>query len=171
MDADFDYMAHAISDARRVLLASETEGLSWTAEESLVVVPGPFEHSTCFYYDLINDYCFSVSQEDFLTESDVIEFFPYVEEADRKEVASFVNFDIFELDLTYNATNVVDAVWVRKWLSRNPPQVKSRCCGRGFLDAQKKGVGRHSSTASMLSHRLAMSFAAQYNWTIEGFDV
>jgi hypothetical protein len=170
-EADFDYVSHAISDARRVLLASETEGLAWTSSESMLVVPCPFELSSCFYYDFINDHCFSVTQEDFLTEDDVINYFPYVEEADRKEVSSFVNFEVFKLDLAERATNTVDAVWVRKWISRNPPVVKSRCCGRGFLDSQKKGVGRHSSTASMLSHRLAMTFAAQNNWIIEGFDV
>ena len=124
-----------------------------------------------FYYDFRGDFCFSVTQEDYLTEEDIVKYFPYVEEADKKEVKSFVDFKIFQLDTSRNATNVVDAVWVRKWISRNPPQVKSRCCGRGFLDSQKKGVGRHSSTASMLSHRIGMSLAAQYDWDVEGFDV
>ena len=172
IEENFDYMQHAIADARRVLLASETENLSWSASEAFIVAEGPLSQPMCFYYDFIADQCFSVSQEDLLTEDDVINYFDYVEEADRKEIQSFVNFKIFKLDLSTNSTNTVDAVWVRKWLSRNPPEVKSRCCGRGFLDIQKKGVGRHSSTASMLSHRLAMTMAAQHpDWTIEGFDV
>ena len=172
IEENFDYMQHAIADARRVLLSSETENLSWSASEAFIVAEGPLSQPMCFYYDFIADQCFSVSQEDLLTEDDVINYFDYVEEADRKEIQSFVNFKIFKLDLSTNSTNTVDAVWVRKWLSRNPPEVKSRCCGRGFLDIQKKGVGRHSSTASMLSHRLAMTMAAQHpDWTIEGFDV
>ena len=113
-----------------------------------------------------------MTQEDLLDETDVFNYFTYVEEADRKEVESFVHFEVFELDRASNSFNTVDCVWVRKWISINPPQIKSRCCSRGFLDVQKKGVGRHSSTASMLSHRLAMSMAAQHpDWTVEAFDV
>ena len=168
----FDYMQHAIADAQRVLLAAECTGLPWTAKEALVCIEGPFTSGSCFYYDLFGDRCFSVTQEDLLTEADVANFFPQVEEADQKEVASFVHFEVFQLDRADNSFNTVDAVWVRKWVSRSPPLVKSRCCGRGFLDIQKKGVGRHSSTASMLSHRLAMTLAAQHpSWTVEAFDV
>ena len=36
---------------------------------------------------------------------------------------------------------------------------------------QRKSVDRHSSTASALSHRLAMTLGAQYHWSCMGFDV
>ena len=101
-------------------------------------IEGPFTSPSCFYYDLFGDHCFSVTQEDLLTEEDVANFFPQVEEADRKEVASFVHFEVFELDDASNSFNTVDAVWVRKWISRSPPLVKSRCCGRGFWTSRRK---------------------------------
>eukprot|EP00959_Pyramimonas_sp_CCMP1952_P066503 1388380-Pyramimonas_sp.AAC.2 len=66
------------------------------------------------------------------------------------------------MDKASNSANTIDAAWVRKWKTRSPPVVKSRMCGRGFMDVQKKGVHRHSQTASALSHRLAMTLGAQY---------
>ena len=129
MNEHFDYVQHAIADARRVLLAAESHDLAWSAKESLIVVEGPFTTPSCFYYDVFGDQSFSVTQEDLLDESDVVNFFSYVEEADRKEVESFVHFKVFELDSAKNSFNTVDCVWVRKWISRNPPQIKSRCCG------------------------------------------
>ena len=44
-------------------------------------------------------------------------------------------------------------------------------CGRGFMDSQRQGIHRHSSTASALSHRLAMTIGAQYDWDCETYDV
>ena len=41
-----------------------------------------------------------------------------VEIVDRTEIASFVSHDVFKLDLDSNATNIVDAAWVRKWENR-----------------------------------------------------
>ena len=112
-----------------------------------------------------------MTQEEFLAEEDVRDYFDLVEAADRKEVKSFVDHKVFALDLREHSSNTVDATWVRKWTGYDPPTIKSRCCGRGFLDRQKKGVDRHSSTASILSHRLAVSIAAQYGWALEAFDV
>ena len=95
-----------------------------------------------------------------------------VNTADRKEIASFVSHDVFKLDVAKNATNTVDAVWVRKWADRSKRLVKSRCCSRGFLDAQKLSVDKHSSTASLLSHKLGMSLLAQHpDWELEAFDI
>ena len=64
----------------------------------------------CFYHDVLTDECLSVTQKDLLTDSYVIEFLDLVDAVDHKEVASFV------LDLCSNSTNIVDSVWVRRWV-------------------------------------------------------
>ena len=101
----------------------------------------------------------------------VDQFWDSVEAADNLEIASFVTHEVFKLDLRSNARNKIDGTWVRRWKTRNPPVIKSRCCGRGFLDVQRKDVNRHSSTASIISHRLAITYTAINHWTMEGFDV
>ena len=123
------------------------------------------------WYDLARDECFSVTQEDLLTEQEVIDNWTEVEAADAREIASFVKDAVFAVDLAKNSINTVDGTWVRKWVSRTPVVIKSRCCGRGFLDIQKQHVDKHSSTTSVLSHRLGLTLAAQYYWVVEGFDV
>ena len=171
---DFDFMAHAAEDAGRVqswLTLTSSGNTAWTAQESFLVIPGPWHKETCFWYDILADECFSVTQEDFLTAADVITYWQYVEKGDRDEISSFVTHEVFTLDKASNSVNTIDAVWVRKWKTRSPPVVKSRMCGRGFMDVQKKGVHRHSSTASALSHRLAMTLGAQHMWDCEAFDV
>ena len=171
---DFDPMAHAAEDAGRVqswLTATTSGSAAWTAQESFLVIPGPWQKSTCFWYDILADECFSVTQEDSLTESDVVNYWQFVEKGDLEEIRSFVSHGVFSLDLASRSTNTIDAVWVRKWKTRHPPVVKSRMCGRGFMDVQRKGVHRHSSTASALSHRLAITLGAQYFWDCEAFDV
>ena len=133
-----------------------------------MVIPGPWSKCQCFYSDLRSSECFSVTQEDLLTEDDVIRFFDLVEKADHKEVSSFLEHQCFDLDLSHNSSNTVDAIWVRRWVGDT---IKSRCCGRGFLDVQRQEIDRHSSTASILSHRLGMCLAAQYNWSACALDV
>ena len=127
-------MSHAIHDARRVLLDTYSV-LPWTKEdaECLFTIPGPWNESRCFYDDFRSDTCFSVTRDEILTEADVAKYFHLVEAADRKEVASFVEHKVFELDASFNSINNVDAVWVCKWVSRNPPIVKSQMCGEGSL--------------------------------------
>ena len=95
-------------------------------------------------------------QSDLMTPQEVYDNMDVVDTADRKEIASFVSHDVFKLDVAKNATNTVDALWVRKWADRSKRLVKSRCCSRGFLDAQKLG----------------MSLLAQHpDWELEAFDI
>ena len=49
--------------------------------------------------------------------------------------------------------------------------IKSRLCGRGYLDRQKNDVMRHSSTASRLSQRLLCSLCVQYELELETWDI
>ena len=101
---------------------------------------------------------FPVSSDDILTPEEIVNNWPLVDKADRGDIASLVKHDVFNLDARQNpeANNVVDGVWVRRWKDRAKGVVRSRCCGRGFLDKQKENIDRHSSTASRLSHRLAV---------------
>ena len=96
-----------------------------------------------------------------------------VEDADRREIESFMEHGVFGLDPKRKAevNNIIDAAWVRRWKSRSESLSKSRLCGRGFLDRQKSHIDRHSSTASRLSHKLALSQAIQHNLSIEAFDI
>ena len=169
-----DHFHHAIEQAGYLSQCGnrESEGsLPWTRAEAHFVIPGSFNTSRGFFYDLHEDRCFSVSTDEILTPDDVAAHWPAVEQADYDEVASFAKHEVFEIDLRSNATNVVDGVWVRKWKDRSKGLVKSRCCGRGYLDKQKTVVDRHSSTASRLSHRIAVSIATQFDLTMECFDI
>ena len=136
--------------------------MPWNASEAMLAIDGPFNSKQCFYYDLNGDDCFSAAKQDLLSEQDIIENFAAVDKADRDEIKSFVTHKVFQLDVQSNSSNEVDAVWIRKWKTRNPPVIKSRMCGRGFLDSQKSKIDRHSSTASIMSHRLGLSVAAQH---------
>ena len=171
---DEEYFMHAIADAEQVLHFSqqaERGELPWTEEEAFAVLRGPVSRPMCFFYDIRDDQCFSVSSDDNLTPQEVIDNWDVVEAGDYEEAVSLYSHDVFELDKSVNATNVVDGIWVRKWKNREKRIVKSRCCGRGFLDRQKTTVSRHSSTASRLSHRLLCSLAMQFELTLESFDI
>ena len=97
-------------------------------------MPGPFNHSRCFWYDFKDDQCFSFSSDEVRTAADMFNNWSAVDAADRDDVASFAQHNLFEIDLRSNADNIVDGVWVRKWKDRAPGTVKSRCCGLGYLD-------------------------------------
>ena len=68
----------------------------------------------CFYYDLREDQRFSVSSNDLPTPQKVIDNWDAVEIGDYEEAVSLYSHDVFEVDLTSIATNVVDGIWVRK---------------------------------------------------------
>ena len=66
----------------------------------------------------------------------------------------------------------MDATWVRRWKNAaNGWIVKSRLCGRGFLDSQKGLIQRRSSTASRLSQRIAASLGVIEDMVMESWDV
>ncbi|CAK0865187.1 unnamed protein product [Prorocentrum cordatum] len=135
------------------------------------IYPGTKTKHFLLCLDLFDDECFSVSSDEILTPDDVIRHWPAVEAADRKEVSSFVQHGIFKLAPSSASDNTVDGTWVRKWADRSKGLVKSRCCGRGFLDRQKNSIDRHSSTASRLSHRMAVSLGVQHDLVIESLDI
>ena len=110
-----------------------------------------------------------------LSESDIINYWPVVEKADKAELDAFIQHKVFSCKhyTDMESGNVMDATWVRRWkLSDGQWIVKSRLCGRGFLDSQKSVIQRHSSTASRLSQRIALSLGMQEdNMIMESWDV
>ena len=91
---EYDYMAHAINDARELLRINNSlhnDELPWGSSDALIVNPGVSNVCSCFWFDIRTSECFSVTQEDFLTEADVRDYFDLVEAADRKEVKPFVD--------------------------------------------------------------------------------
>ena len=102
------------------------------------------------------------------------EHWPLVEEADYEEITAFVGFDCFQCTHINQAesNNIVDGTWVRKWKKvGNSWIIKSRLCGRGFLDHQRFDIQRHSSTASRLSQRMILSIGQQLGFEFESLDV
>ena len=90
----------------------------------------------------------------------------------REEVASFTAHYVFALEeMSAKVNDVVDGVWVRRWKDKAKGIIRSRCCGRGFLDRQKTTIDRHSSTASRLSHKLLCSLAMQLDMELEAWDI
>ena len=98
-----------------------------TPEEAWLVIPGPFRSSRCFFYDIGRDECFSVSSDEILTPTDIVNNWPAVEAADRLEVESFVAHNIGKLSRRADSDKTVDGVWVRKWRDRALGTVKRRC--------------------------------------------
>jgi hypothetical protein len=127
----------------------------------------------CFFVDLIDQECFGVTSDDILTPDEIWEFWPLVEEADKVEIKSFVVHKWFRLQPRnkFGTENRLDGIWVPRWKDRKKRLIKSRMCGRGYLDKQKHYIDRHSSTASRLSHRLAISQGILHNLKFETIDV
>jgi hypothetical protein len=167
-------MDHAIADAEQVLHSNTGDGhLPWTKHDAMFVIPGPFKESQCFYYNFREDECFSVTSDDILTDNDLWKYRVEVEAADRAEMQSFVDHNVFRLDFRRGeVNNIVDAIWIRRFKTVNGKRsIKSRLCGRGYLDKQKTKIDRHSSTASRLSHRIAVSQAIQHDLEMECIDI
>ncbi len=117
--------------------------------------------------DVMTGECLKVdSDTDTLTAEELREHEREVIEADRSEIASFLEHGIFKLQyLRYAEVNPMDCVWIRKWKWKNGKRIiKCRLCVRGFLDPQKTQLGRHSSTATRLSQRMVASHAMIYDW-------
>lgn len=171
LSGDESFTFHAIDDA--VPEAAPTHELPWTRDQAhpALVFEGPFTRPLCFYYDFAEDRCYSVSSDNLIAEHELPEHWAKIDEADREEAASFLKHKVFELDRRDFANNIVDGTWVRRWKDKDKGIIRSRCCGRGFLDRQKNNIDRHSSTASRLSHRLAVSLATTFHLEPEAFDI
>ena len=151
----------------------------WHKYDAHFVIAGDFKLSTCFYFSLVTFECFSVSSDDTLTIDDMRRYWHLVEAADCSELANFVSHGVFAAR-TYSSSlhsNIIDMTWVRKWKKSTDKSgkdvwtIKSRLCGRGFLDRQKSEVSKHSSTASRLSHRLLCSIGMQHSYNFELYDI
>ena len=167
---------HAIADAERVLHDYEQNEAGyqpWTSAEAMFVWPTVGKSEQCFYVGLIDQEIFSVTSDDILTPEDIIKHWDLIDAADREEIRSFVKHKVFHLQPlhNFNANNIVDAIWVRRWKDRSKLIIKCRLCGRGYLDKQKLAIDRHSSTASRLSHRLAISQSIIYELDVESIDI
>ena len=171
LSGDESFTWHAVDDA--VPEASPIGDLPWTRDQAhpALVIEGPFARPICFYYDFGEDRCYSVSTDNLIAEHEFPKHWPKIDAADREEAASFLKHRVFELDQRANASNIVDGTWVRRWKDKEKGIIRSRCCGRGFLDKQRSHIDRHSSTASRLSHRLAVSLATTFRLEPEAFDI
>lgn len=113
-----------------------------------------------------------------ISEADLTpDIWPEVDKADLAEIKQFVEESAFKKIHKSQITSemvVVDAIWVRK-NKRYPDgsiRIKSRLCARGFLDAQKSMLTTRSTTATRLSQRLLVSYAAQdEERDVESLDV
>ncbi len=71
-----------------------------------------FVNPELFYFHYGTGKVYSVSSSDNLTEEDLITYWDLVEEADRTEIQSFVDFKVFKA-VPYQSTqhtNIVDAI-------------------------------------------------------------
>ena len=138
-------------------------------------VQGPWKTRIDFDMNIFTGRCYRVDKEtDILNAKDMAANWAAVEAADRKELQSFITHDVFRLVKKSNLwTEALDAVWVRKRKKMPDGSVvfKSRLCIRGFLDPQRWYLPTRATTASRLSQRLLVSFAALFNWEVESLDV
>ena len=111
---------------------------------------------------------------------EIAEDFDEVQKADRAELIGFARHKLFKVQDTMYADsswNMVDAVWARRWKSVMNESgqmvwiVKSRLCGRGFLDNQKTIIQRLASTASRISQRLLISLCVIFQLMLETWDI
>ena len=158
--------------------ANQHQQTWWNAKQADVVVPGPWKTPTCFWFSITTGECYRVDETtDILTAHDLITHEQEVIAADRDEIHSFVKFRVFEVARRSKARfRPMSCVWVRRWKYKTINNiktrvVKSRLCVRGFLDPQKTGLSKHSSTASRISQRLALSITVNNNFALESWDI
>ena len=140
-----------------------------------LALPGPWKRKIHFAMSIQDGECYKVDkQTDDLTLEDAAKHWKLVEAADRKELESFNENEIFKLT-HYDSVDVdpIDAVWVRKWKRMQDGSliVKSRLCIRGFLDPQGALVPTRSSTASRFTQRLLLSLTVLFGFSLESWDV
>ena len=118
-------------------------------------------------------------------EKEIAQNWKVVETADKKDLQAFVTHKVFgvaavkhrkeQCDSSGKPYNEVDGTWIRKWkLTREKGKdvwiIKSRLCGRSFLDKQKWDVQKSSTTASRISQRLAVSLSQLEKLEMELWD-
>ena len=149
----------------------------WTRSEATAVIHGEVAEPRCFHYELHSGKAFGVTDALILTDKEIAMHFAKVDAADRKELEAFAKFKTCIARKAENLSNIIDCVWGRRWkqakLSDGATewQVKSRLCGRGFLDKQRFEVDKHSSTATRMSQRMALSIATQGEHDVQSWDI
>ena len=147
-----------------------SEHQPWKAEDSFLVIPGPWQQASCFYMELCSGECFRVDTEtDLLSAEDYINYEKEIIDGDHKEIKNFVKHSVFKVKNLHSATQrPMSCVWVRKWKIVNGKRIiKCRLCVRGFLDPQKSMLSKHSTTATRLSQKLIVSNAANNDFDME----
>ena len=176
---DHDHLAEAARTQGEVHFQFSNhheDELLFQAHQADVVIPCPGrEKSHAFFFCLRTGEEIYATADDILSEQDIYNHWRLVEEADYEEITAFVGFDCFKATHVSQADsdNVIDGTWVRKWKHTKDHGwfIKSRLCGRGFLDRQRFDVQRHSSTASRLSQRMILSIGQQMGLDFESLDV
>ena len=108
---------------------------------------------------------------DNLTAQDVKTHWPLVETAIRKEIKSFNDMKVFELQLRHKAQNVCTSRWVHKFkIIDGERTVKSRLTIRGFQDLSVS-EDNFAGTATRWGQRIIASVAVQKRWPIWVADV
>ena len=133
----------------------------WLRNEAHLVLEGPLSRDICFVIDLVAQEAFGVDEDtDNLTEQDLIDHWPEVDQADRKEITQFVDQEVWQKKSVDELKHSpVDAIWVRTWKWKESATgekariVKSRLCARGFLDSQGYMLNTRATTASRLTQR------------------
>ena len=95
----------------------------WTAEEASEAIPGPWDMTTCFYFDLQSGKTFpyAVSGDLVLTTEDIANYHKEVEDADRSELESFVKHQVFELRTTCDSGSQMEMVCRARPLDHKTP--------------------------------------------------
>ena len=107
---------------------------------------------------------------DALTPQEMKQHFKLVEEAIRKEIASFAEHKTFVRALRKDCTNVCTSRWVLRWKEIDGVRaVKARLTIRGFQDLAE--VPSYASTASRWAQRLIVSTAVQKGWKLWVTDI
>ena len=173
-------MAQMAAEVSSNVFHMEQHKNPWSKSDAHWVIPGPWKTDRAFYFCLRTGEAIFAQSDDVLTEAEIYEHWDQVEESDKLESRSFIDHKCFRATHTNNATNgnVIDGTWVRRWKKMYDENnkvyyiIKSRMCGRGFLDSQKHNVMRHSSTASRLSQRIISSlYATEQDMVMEVWDI
>ena len=167
-------LAQQQQQVKTAMYTMESNQPAWSKADAHWVIPGPFLTDKSFYFCVFTGECIFAAADDLLTESDVYQNWALVEHADALEVEGFILHDVFQAVHvnSIHEGNVIDMTWVRRWKhvfanGQWKSIIKSRLCGRGFLDSQKHLVQRHSSTASRLSQKIILSLKQQHDWELE----
>ena len=107
---------------------------------------------------------------DALTTAEIKQRYKLVEQAIRKELASFIEHKTWERVLKSKCQNICSSRWVLRWKEIDGVRsIKARLTIRGFEDTAD--VTSYASTASRWSQRLVVRIAVQHGWQLWVSDI